>query len=80
MVSAYKVEGGAPMAHINPSELRAPALTVAFAALVAVVWYVVFVGPADAAREAVVGCMAEQGDLHSREVYDACVADLRGEK
>ena len=66
------------MAHINPSELRAPALTVAFAALVAVVWYSVYVGPADAAREAVVGCMAEQGDLHSREVYDACAAELRG--
>lgn len=68
------------MAHINPSELRGSALSVAFAALVAVGWYIVYVGPADAAREAVVGCMAEQGDLHSREVYDACVADLRGEK
>ncbi len=68
------------MAHINPSELRDSALTVAFAALVAVGWYVVYVGPADAAREAVMGCMVEQGDHHSREVYDSCVADLRGEK
>jgi len=68
------------MARINPSELRDSALAVAFAALVAVVWYVVYVGPADAAREAVMDCMIEQGDPHSRDAYDACVAELRGEK
>jgi hypothetical protein len=68
------------MAHTTPSELRDSALAVAFAALVAVVWYVVYVGPADAAREAVMDCMIEQGDLHSRDAYDACVAELRGEK
>ena len=41
-------------------------------------WYIVYVQPADAARAAIMDCMAEQGDLHSRDAYDACVADLRG--
>ena len=68
------------MAHTTPSELRDSVVAVAFAALAAAVWYVVYVGPADAARDAVMDCMVEHGDLHSREVYDACVAELRGEK
>ena len=62
------------------TEIRETAvfLALAFAAMVG--WYGLYVRPADAARDAVMDCMVEKGDLHSREAYDACVAELRGEK
>jgi len=46
--------------------------------VVCVVWYALYIRPVDAARDAVMDCMVERGDLHSRDAYDACVADLRG--
>ena len=55
-------------------------LTFAVFIAVCVGWYVIYVQPADAARDAVMDCMVEKGDLHSRDAYDACVAELRGEE
>ena len=63
------------------TEIREMAGFLALALAAMVGWYVVYVGPADAARDAIMDCMVEKGgDLHSREAYDACVAELRGEK
>jgi len=47
---------------------------------VCVGWYFAYVKPADEARAAIIDCMADRGDLHSRAAYDACVVALRGEK
>jgi hypothetical protein len=62
------------------TEIREMAVFLALALAAMVGWYTLYVRPADAARNAIMDCMVEKGDLHSREAYDACVAELRGEK
>ena len=62
------------------TEIRETAIFLALALAAMVGWYALYVRPADAARDAVMDCMVEKGDLHSRDAYDACVAELRGEK
>lgn len=68
------------MAHDTTSETPALVLLFLFVLLAMAGWYGFVVRPADAARSAIIDCMAERGDIHSREVYDSCVTDLRGEK
>ena len=55
-------------------------LTVLLFAAAATAWYFGYVKPADEARAAIIDCMADRGDLHSRAAYDACVVALRGDK
>lgn len=55
-------------------------LTVLLFAAAATAWYFVYIKPADEARAAIIDCMADRGDLHSRAAYDACVVALRGDK
>jgi hypothetical protein len=62
------------------TEIREMAGFLALALAAMFGWYTLYVRPADAARDAIMDCMVEQGDLHSRDAYDACVAELRGEK
>jgi hypothetical protein len=63
------------------TEIRETAVFLALALAVMVGWYGLYVRPADAARDAIMDCMVEKGgDLHSRDAYDACVTELRGEK
>ena len=61
------------------SEIRDTFIAVSLFAAAAMGWYILYVGPSDAVRDAVMDCMADRGDLHSRDAYDACMADLRGE-
>jgi len=41
-------------------------------------WYASFVRPLDEARDLIIECMADRDDF-SRDSYEFCISDLRGE-